>query len=105
MASWSALLALTGFQYSGITKEIKFGNINGKYFWSNGYSYGTVLISQADGSRSVALKVINGRIDILRVTIDGIGSTAFKKVMSIIPGETETIIVKITSPANMNLRI
>ena len=63
------------------------------------------LISQADGARSVALKVINGRIDILRVTIDGIGSTAFKKVMSIIPGETETIIVKITSPANMHLRI
>ena len=32
MASWSALLALTGFQYSGVTKEIKFGNITRKIF-------------------------------------------------------------------------
>ncbi len=96
MASWSALLALTGFHYSGVTKEIKFGNLNGEYFWSNGYSYGTVRISQVDGARSAALKVINGRIDILKVTIDGIGSATFKKAMSIQSGETETIKVKTT---------
>ena len=68
MASWSALLALTGFHYSGVTKEIKFGDITGKYFWSNGYSYGTVNISQAEGARLLTLKVINGKIDISKVT-------------------------------------
>ena len=90
MASWSALLALTGFHYSGVTKEIKFGNIIGKYFWSNGYSYGTVNISQAEGARLLSLKVINGKIEISKVILDGIGSTSYKKAMSIQPGEDVT---------------
>ena len=47
MASWSAILALTGFHYSGVTREMKFGDITGKYFWSDGYAYGTVEISNA----------------------------------------------------------
>ena len=47
MASWSAVLALTGFHYSGIKKEITFNDINGNYFWSNGYAYGTVQLEES----------------------------------------------------------
>ena len=78
MASWSALLALTGFHYSGVTKEIKFGDITGKYFWSDGYSYGTVEISNSDGTKLLTLNVLNGNIDISKVTLDGFGSTKIK---------------------------
>jgi non-lysosomal glucosylceramidase len=78
MASWSALLALTGFHYSGVTKEIKFGDITGKYFWSDGYSYGTVEISNSDGVKLLTLNVLNGKIDISKVTLDGFGSTKIK---------------------------
>lgn len=94
MASWSAVLALTGFHYSGVTKEIKFGNINGKYFWSNGYSYGTVNISQVEEARLLTLKVINGKIEISKITIEGLGSTSYKKATSIQTGEEETFKVK-----------
>ena len=52
MASWSAILALTGFHYSGVTGEMKFGDITGKYFWSDGYSYGTVEISNTGGRKT-----------------------------------------------------
>jgi non-lysosomal glucosylceramidase len=90
MASWSALLAMTGFHYSGVTGEIKFGDISGKYFWSNGYSYGTVEISQTEGARVLILNVLHGKIDILKVTMEGIGSVSFKKMKSIQAGEKES---------------
>ncbi len=91
MASWSALLALTGFQYSGVDREIKFGDINGKYFWSNGSSYGTVDISQADGAKTLTINVLNGKMDISRVTIPGFGSTSFKKPKALLAGVSVSI--------------
>ncbi len=44
MASWSAVLALTGFHYSAVNKSMAFNAAEGKHFWSNGYQYGTVEI-------------------------------------------------------------
>ena len=88
MASWSALLALTGFHYSGITHEIKFGDITGKYFWSDGYSYGTVEISNAGRDRLLTLNVLNGKIDISKITITGCGSASRKKKTTLKAGST-----------------
>jgi len=78
MASWSAVLALTGFHYSGVTGEIKFGNITGKYFWSNGYSYGTAEISESNEGKTLILNVLNGKLVVSRVTIEGFGSLRLK---------------------------
>lgn len=47
MASWSAVLALSGFQYSGIDKKMTFTNKPGTYFWSNGYEWGTARVDEA----------------------------------------------------------
>ena len=91
MASWSAVLALTRFQYSGVTKEIKFGDISGTYFWSNGYSYGTVKISRDNRARLVNLNIIEGIIVISKVTIEGVGTASLKKTMEIQPGEKVTV--------------
>jgi non-lysosomal glucosylceramidase len=96
MASWSAVLALTGFHYSGVSKEIKFGDITGKYFWSDGYSYGTAEISGDDMSRSLNLSVLNGKIDVAKVTIDGFGSAVQKIIKSIQPGACESFQIKKT---------
>ena len=79
MASWFAILALTGFHYSGVTKELKFGDTNGKYFWSNGYSYGTVEISGDQITRQLTLSVLNGSLNVSRLTINGIGSILLSK--------------------------
>ena len=94
MASWSAIIAVTGFQYSGVTKELKFGDITGKFFWSNGYSYGTVEISKEEGARSLTLNVLNGEIDISKVTIEGYGSTSLKNGTSIQHGVIESYRIK-----------
>lgn len=50
MASWAALLALTGFHYSAVTKELNLSDRLGRYFWSNGSSWGTyTCIKTAQG--------------------------------------------------------
>ena len=55
MASWSAVLALTGFQYSAVTGTLSFGNITGTYFWSAGNSYGTAEIFKKGKIRLLTL--------------------------------------------------
>ena len=94
MASWSAILALTGFHYSGVTGEMKFGDIKGKYFWSDGYAYGTVEISNSGKERSLTLNVLNGKIDISKMTITGFGSASLKKMTSIETGGKQSFIIK-----------
>lgn len=76
MTSWSAILALTGFQYSGITGEMKFGNIEGNYFWSSGYSYGTIEVSPEGNESQIILSVLNGEIQISKITIEKFGSVS-----------------------------
>ena len=90
MASWSALLAMTGFHYSGVTKEMKFGNVAGKYFWSNGYAYGTVEISGSEKNKVLILNVLNGEIGISKITVDGVGSASIKNGKQIRAGESES---------------
>ena len=43
MASWAAVLALTGFHYDGITREMHFHRAERacRWFWSNGTAWGT----------------------------------------------------------------
>ena len=94
MASWSAILALTGFHYSGVTKELKFGDITGKYFWSDGYAYGTVEIVRFRSRQTVTINVLNGKIDISKITITGHGSASLKKMTTLISGNKEVLNIK-----------
>ena len=45
MASWSAVLALSGFHYSAVERTMAFTATPGRYFWSNGYAWGVCDIS------------------------------------------------------------
>ena len=95
MASWSAVLSETGFSYSGVNKEIKFGNKAGKFFWSNGYAYGMAEITTTGKASQVMLSVLNGNIDLAKVTIIGIGSATIPKGGNLIQtGGKQTFIIK-----------
>lgn len=67
MASWSAILALSGYQYSGVDKTMTFTSQPGCYFWSNGYAYGLCEISE----NSVRLEVLKGSLDLKSLTLQG----------------------------------
>jgi uncharacterized protein (DUF608 family) len=52
MAAWAAINALTGFQYSAVDGTMEFSASDGTYFWSTGYSWGTVKIK--DGQSEIS---------------------------------------------------
>ncbi len=79
MASYSGLLAYTGFEYSAVNKTMKFNNREGKYFWSNGYQYGTVEIKGSEGNKIVTLTVLNGSLELCSFKLDGYKEVKFGK--------------------------
>lgn len=85
MASWSTVLALSDFHYSAVNKQIRFTDVPGTYFWSNGYAWGTCRI----GSDEVSLNVLKGNLEVDRISIgDRILKSKKKRLEA---GSSETI--------------
>jgi hypothetical protein len=87
MASWAAVLAMTGFHYSGVEKSMAFANVSGTYFWSNGYAWGSCSIKQSTGSSQIELSVLQGELDLSKFTLDGFGRQQFDQPLKIKAGE------------------
>ena len=66
MASWTSVLALSGFHYSGVEKSIRFTGRPGHYFWSNGSAWGECDIQEIDGKLNVSFSVFFGKIELNR---------------------------------------
>lgn len=93
MASYSGLLAYTGFHYSAVTGIMKFNNLEGKYFWSNGYQYGTIEINTKAGKKTAAITVLNGSLKLRSFKLNGIKEVNFKNEK--IFNENETVVFEI----------
>ena len=78
MAAWGGILAYTGFHYSAVSKSMNFNSRPGKYFWSNGYQYGTIEISDQGQNKLVKLTSLNGSLTLNSFIINGTGVTKFK---------------------------
>jgi len=67
MASWAAVLAWTGFQYSAVERSLKIDNRPGRYFWSTGGAWGSYCLTQSgvvselsiDTQTALALRMIS----------------------------------------------
>ena len=57
MTAYGAVLALTGFHYSGVEKKMKFNSLEGKYFWANGQTYGTIVLEKKGNETKVRIDV------------------------------------------------
>ena len=77
MASWAAILACSGFQYSAITGAIKFRATPGRsrMIWSTGYAWGRLDQTPGEATTEVELTVFRGRLKINRFALAGWGST------------------------------
>ncbi len=93
MAAWSGILAYTGFEYSAVEKSMKFKNQNGKFFWSNGYQYGTVTISGEQGDKNVKLEVLRGELELNNFQIKDLHLKKFRKTQKIKAGESIQIAI------------
>jgi len=80
MASWAALLALTGFHYSAVTGTIAFAAAHQPvtWFWSNGSAWGTCQQMPARGKIRVELRVLHGRLRTRRLVLSGFGAAEIK---------------------------
>ncbi len=88
MASWSAPLTLTGFQYSGVDQSMSFTSKPGTYFWSNGYAWGTCKVED----QKATLNVLSGQIALSKFTLTDAGTAKLKDAV-IKAGESRMIVV------------
>ena len=94
MASWAAVLALTGFRYSAVTRELFLAGKPGRLFWSTGYAWGTGLIAgTARQGWTLTLGVIEGRVALGSIAIDS-SRAAITPERTMSAGESLTIEVR-----------
>jgi non-lysosomal glucosylceramidase len=88
MASWGAVLAITGFHYSAVEGTLTFRAENGNFFWSNGYAYGTVNQEDAGSERRVTISSLRGEIGFKELVITRIGKKLFERSQLLKSGES-----------------
>jgi uncharacterized protein (DUF608 family) len=93
MASWAAVLAMTGFNYSGVTKTMTFAGKEGQFFWSNGYAYGSCSLKRTAKAMNVDLSVLQGQLDLSRFVLRGLGEMKFGETLLIRAGEKIKFVV------------
>lgn len=70
MASWAAVLALTGFHYSAVTGTMTFRAAAGRHFWSTGHAWGTcTLAGDARRGWTMTLGVGEGEVTLASVAV------------------------------------
>lgn len=76
MASWAAILALSGFHYSAATATLTFRSTpeRSRMFWSTGYAWGTFAQTPGETGTIAEVAVLGGRLEIRRLILSGRGS-------------------------------
>ncbi len=97
MAAWAGLLAYTGFQYSAVENRMAFKSNPGVYFWSNGYLYGSIVISGNGRQKSITLRPLNGDLALNRFDLRDYGWLDFPDGLTFPRGESTTFTVEAES--------
>jgi non-lysosomal glucosylceramidase len=87
MASWAAVLAMTGFGYSGVEKSMTFAAQDGEFFWSNGYAWGTCSLKKTRKDIKVELSVLHGQLPLSKFILRNFGDIQFDKTLLIKAGQ------------------
>ena len=90
MTSWAAVLALTGFRYSGVDKSMTFGDEDGTHFWSNGRAWGTCRIVTRGGKVRAELNVLHGSLELKRFGVSGKGEVKLSRAVALRAGGKKT---------------
>lgn len=93
MASWSGILAWSGFRYSAVTQQLRFSPRAGRYFWSNGYAYGTIRISTSGREAVADLEVLRGNLAVRALALTDFGAKTLPAVQTASPGHPLRVVV------------
>ena len=90
MASWAAVLALTGFDYSAVERKLQVKVTSGKHFWSNGYSWGQILFNPGGEGLKMIISVKQGNLKLSEIRAGDFSYNIPEPGMSIKKGQLET---------------
>ncbi len=96
MAAWAAVLALTGFYYSGVDQTMGFTAQAGAWFWSNGYAWGVCRQAEVEGGYTVELSVLGGTLSLRRFILAGdaadhrAGELTFETPLALHEGQSQS---------------
>jgi hypothetical protein len=95
MASWGAVLALSGFEYSSVHKRISFAVAQGTnpLFWSNGSAWGTVSQRRVRGATEIEIEVLHGTLKLREIGLRGVGVLRLPNLQTIRSGTTRQFTV------------
>jgi len=93
MASWAAVLALTGFRYSGVEKSMAFADKEGTHFWSNGSAWGTCSVNPEGQKLRAELQVLYGKLELKTFRLGKKGEHKFKTPLLLRAGEKTDILI------------
>jgi uncharacterized protein (DUF608 family) len=93
MASWAAVLALTGFRYSGVEKSMTFADKEGTHFWSNGSAWGTCLVKPEGRKLRAELLVLYGELELKSFRLGEKGEHKFKTPLLLKTGEKADLLI------------
>ncbi len=85
MASWSTIIALSGFNYSGVSKTFTITTKPGNYFWSNGHAWGSAIVS----GNKLSISVHYGKLDVQTVRLNDGRLLKLKKQITIAENNSE----------------
>ena len=94
MASWAAVLALTGFHYSGVEQSMTFASHDGEYFWSNGHAWGRCALHAQGSTYEARLEVLHGELNLRRFILQNFGETTSPTPLRLQAGESRSFEVK-----------
>ncbi|HEY4936459.1 MAG TPA: GH116 family glycosyl-hydrolase [Puia sp.] len=90
MASWSAFIAFSHFNYSAVEKDFSITSKPGNYFWSNGYSWGNSTVSD----HKILISVHHGKLDIKTIHLRDSGSLKLKTPVTINENSSQEFTMK-----------
>jgi len=95
MASWAAILALTGFRWSAVTGTLELAPREGRQFWSNGTAWGTYALERPSGSSTWTLRfhVEGGAMALAEVKLAGFGSRRLPSRRPLDAGQTIDLVI------------
>ncbi len=94
MAAWAATLALSGFQYSGVTQTLTVNGQPGTFFWSNGYAWGTIAKTKAADGLRLTLSVLSGQLPCQTIRVTGYAPVSVGAPVALAPGTVRTLVLK-----------
>jgi uncharacterized protein (DUF608 family) len=90
MASWSAIPALSRFNYSGVTHQFSITAKPGNYFWSNGRAWGNVIVA----GDKISITVHHGALKLESIKLSNGRELILKEIKTIDEGRGEEFLVK-----------